>query len=618
MALVSVPTFFLTSTAIVLPKKSPEPFPQERAALDQELSRIETLGRNLRSQRNELSTICRLPIEILAHIFTLHSQSSSFYHHGLSQYHSPYNDYVRLSWFQITHVCRHFRLVALGCPSLWTYLDFSSRSWTEEMFSRSKSADLVLSVSRPTAMDLVKIVLKEIHRVKEIRFSSLHTSHIEQLLQGLDGEAPKLQTLAIVPIGGRSYGLDSVLPPKLFSGGTPQLKHLHLTECHIPWSHGIPDLLMSNLTSLALVEYHRADHNTPTPVQLLDVLGNMPGLRTLELENTLPIVHEDIKDIHFSDRMIALPELDSMSLRGPTKGSIILLHSLTIPGSTKIKIFGQSTTDVQSETTALALVLSKCRSVVVEPQGMRLECFSPVSIQLSLWDSVPGEALPIRDARSLEIEITHIISEFTVALIPDIPGRIFNVLLDSLQLKQLRALDMTEFPGLDETTYRTHFGNLPFLRTIKVVGQGGQGLLEALVPSVTTGSRSHVHSNLAFPSLASLCLESLSFEGTDNPDFQPGLQLDVLEDALQLRAEYGAAIRDLSLHYVRRFYKQDAAALRHLVFNLEWDGYVLNEDTEDEAEEDPYSDEIDMYLGGPFLDVYHDPFAEDDDFPLSP
>ena len=81
----------------------------------------------LRTKRNALSPISRLPDELLATIFIFNARQ-----HVISEWAKV--DTFRTPpqvplWVRVSYVCCRWRMVALGCPTLWTYVFFVSRVW---------------------------------------------------------------------------------------------------------------------------------------------------------------------------------------------------------------------------------------------------------------------------------------------------------------------------------------------------------------------------------------------------------------------------------------------------------------------------------------------------------
>ena len=96
------------------------------------IARLEETIRALKSRRNELSPISRLPTEILCNIFKLQVT--------LNDWDIPRPD----SWNNFSQVSRHWRSLALSAPELWTDIILSCPRWTHEMLKRSKKAKLTI------------------------------------------------------------------------------------------------------------------------------------------------------------------------------------------------------------------------------------------------------------------------------------------------------------------------------------------------------------------------------------------------------------------------------------------------------------------------------------------
>lgn len=95
----------------------------------------------LRAKRNALSPVSRLPDELLATVFILHACQNHISEWAKDTAFSIAP--VRVPpWVRVSYVCRRWRMVALGCPTLWTYVFFLSRKWMTVLLRRSQMAPL--------------------------------------------------------------------------------------------------------------------------------------------------------------------------------------------------------------------------------------------------------------------------------------------------------------------------------------------------------------------------------------------------------------------------------------------------------------------------------------------
>jgi hypothetical protein len=91
-----------------------------------------------RRKRNASRTICRLPVEIIAHIF-LYAQ----YERARRR---PSHVRFTPAWTRLMLVCHAFRIVAVQTPALWNVLESRvSEQWKELCLERSQNVPLVLS-----------------------------------------------------------------------------------------------------------------------------------------------------------------------------------------------------------------------------------------------------------------------------------------------------------------------------------------------------------------------------------------------------------------------------------------------------------------------------------------
>ncbi|KAI0002597.1 hypothetical protein BJV74DRAFT_759338, partial [Russula compacta] len=113
--------------------------------IDDELSALHMIMCAIRTRRNNFSLIGGLPPEILSCIFSFHAINQPVAKDPIYYFDSfpSTPTQVKLGWITVTHVCRHWRQVALSNPNLWRTIVFDlGAEWAEEMLTRSKAAPI--------------------------------------------------------------------------------------------------------------------------------------------------------------------------------------------------------------------------------------------------------------------------------------------------------------------------------------------------------------------------------------------------------------------------------------------------------------------------------------------
>jgi hypothetical protein len=140
--------------------------------------------RALRSRRNSLACISYLPPEILATIFEhVVERKSSM---GACR-HPP--------CLTVTHVCTHWRRLALEYPSLWATIDQDSARWMGIMLERSKKVALVVTCNASiVGRDCFEQIFSQLPRIKVLRLWS-YQSDVDLILDSLSSQpAPLLHS----------------------------------------------------------------------------------------------------------------------------------------------------------------------------------------------------------------------------------------------------------------------------------------------------------------------------------------------------------------------------------------------------------------------------------------
>ena len=362
-----------------------------RGAIDDEIYALNEVVRRMLTRRNDFSPISRLPPELLTYVFTLHAihqpplgQDPAFrsdgdddddndahgdhrprrrrrrrhrrhrdpaFNHDRNDDRNRTRDRDRprpsnltpaqlaLGWITVTHVCRHWRQVALSNPNLWANIVFDlGAEWAEQMLERSKAAPI----------SYCRSLLPKVHKGKGKALDDpatlrKHLSHIQRLKVSGDRDilslafsaptapAPHLESLELISTTVEPL---FILPADLFSLQASRLRHLNLFSCSIPWD----SFLLRDLTHLEIhvpttyaILRPFEQSRIPSMDRLLSILEAMPSLQVLTLANCLPYPH-------YTNRVVPLQYLTKLSLEGLLSQVISTLKQVSLPGSASLSL----------------------------------------------------------------------------------------------------------------------------------------------------------------------------------------------------------------------------------------------------------------------------------------
>lgn len=254
-------------------------------------ARIQYLRREIHALEgcyNSLSLPNRLPPEILCNIFLYLLLDVRKNLGRLTAEGS-------MGWVRVTHVCRHWREVALGCQMLWAHLAFAGPEFTEVMLARSKDAPLhveYFNEGGPRMFETLGRILSQTERLQVVRLRfwgwDVDPNELTLILSNLTSPAPLLERLSL---SGPNVSPPAEFP-MAFTGGpsaAPKLTYLSIFNVAVPSWRSLP--LARSLTSLRLhASYDDPLSNTGRPAwrQLLESLSSMPLLRELSFHEFLP------------------------------------------------------------------------------------------------------------------------------------------------------------------------------------------------------------------------------------------------------------------------------------------------------------------------------------------
>ncbi|KAL6307275.1 hypothetical protein BKA93DRAFT_747691 [Sparassis latifolia] len=271
-----------------------------------------------------------LPPEILAEIFleilAQAEQEEKLYYHGGKTY----------SWIKVSHVCHHWRSVALECPRFWSRIvPTTCPEWVEELLSRSKKARLSVTVDLSTGhvsgkIDAFKLLIENLSRIQQLRLIASQSS-LQNIVEFMTGPAPALQTFILTQTGSHMPDLPKTCYPAFpHHDETRRLQHL---EIRGPISS---TALILPMFPCSLKHLHLNGGNAYLPSCMSDVLKILettPLLETLKLERVVSGALE-------TDQVVDLPHLRSIRLVGYYMESACLLNYLSLSQDPNIVLKG--------------------------------------------------------------------------------------------------------------------------------------------------------------------------------------------------------------------------------------------------------------------------------------
>ncbi|KAF9238631.1 hypothetical protein BU15DRAFT_75083 [Melanogaster broomeanus] len=484
---------------------------ETHARIDDEIALLKSPICALLTRNNALLPVSRLPGEILATIFLY--QAYSFY-----QYRQYFSTWGAPPWANVSYVCRYWRDVALGCPSLWSFLIVSSPRWTEELLSRSKTVPL---------------------RIRSFPAPPFQPS--PGAFSKLLAPALLLHTLRLRMSG---LGEDAVCPDTLFNRETPALRTLELYHCRIPWSSPI-------FTALSTLRLRNIDWSSrPTMTELLAMLRHMPALAHLHLENALRIAEDALTSQHtLLSKCLDLPHLSRLAAFGTLLGSYSVVVTMVFLRPTP-HFIRFSNEDSTPHPTSGHTLERDCDvpfySVDDGPLREDWDCCIPLKLEIDVSPSEDLEPLVGDICRTIPMAHLHTLTH----------------------LASTRSLLSSSFIG-------TTFGSLQELQLIKLIALGMVEWASTLSP----GSCKRKHNieeapDIFAPALAELQLTAVHFAHDCNPMSPYCSSASCLCKALAQRKAKGYVLKKLVIacsNYVSNAQVED---LRGVVDEVDWDGWV--------------------------------------------
>ena len=464
-------------------------------------------------RRNTFSPIFCLPTEILATIFILCARDC----------------YLVISlhnWWNVSHVCHHWREVALNCPTLWTHISKLPHRWTEEFLDRSKTAPLKIRITVPYTTQVsrwvttVEKVMQHAERIQELSLD-LPGIHGEEILSKLSSPAPRLRTLRIAL--GSSL---SEQPLVLFDGDTPALRTLEFSDCPVLPS----SLKLNGLTTLKLFYFHlRPQQNVQ---ELLATLSCMQDLAQLHLDGALNHPVGFLSSATFNTfQKVNLPRLSRISIAAPLSAVIAFLSCINNSSNAEFRLECHCEDDPSMDNYSLLSSILGQRFSVAEHQEPANQAIRSLAIDSDMEDRTEilvfsSSERHFRISRSrMEWGCNTPLQILLVELRVD-RDRVISDICRSIPLTHLQSVHVCD-PPISSNFWMRTFGHLQNLRYIKL-SQGSMPELASLLDDHCTDASDQIFA----PGLEELELENITFT-TDWDAFS----LQSLEDAVSTREQ---------------------------------------------------------------------------------
>ncbi|TFY59042.1 hypothetical protein EVJ58_g6029 [Rhodofomes roseus] len=268
-------------------------------------------------------------------------------------------------WVCVTHVCKHWRTVALSCTTLWVDLLVTKQyEWMVELLARSKTVPLnvIISPGGPDSGSYQPLLsgkssvqglqascalfLSQIARIRSLLVKAV-PADTAYVLQLLDGPAPQLESLSVI-IRSRIYGWYGSGPDTPANEGsnhvsqllhhpdTRRLRHLYLDGFTLRWR----TMVVPSLTHLALTS---SLWNSGSHTDIEDLMGSIAHMTLLEsliidgaLTGTLGRM--EALEPRFFRTSITLPHLHVLEIQGSGVHVIHILNLLHTPSLSTLHV----------------------------------------------------------------------------------------------------------------------------------------------------------------------------------------------------------------------------------------------------------------------------------------
>ncbi|KAN0102366.1 hypothetical protein V8E52_005581 [Russula decolorans] len=442
-----------------------------RQTIIDEIKSLEESTRALKSRRNALAPISRLPPETLATIFAFLSASAWS------------ERAVHLEWIRAAHVCRRWREDALNYPRFWSHINFSKLKSVGmvEILARAKMAPLYLEAD----VSMWRTAQAEAF-ARQLEAHISHTRHLSLSGYGVFETAlaqlsSSVLTLESLSLSHKSpfYGLPAAtIPDNLRNCTAPNLTSLELENCDISWKSP----LLKSLRNLQILDI--STKARPELEDWLDALNEMPKLKTLSLQSATPLGPLASPLTLGPSRTITLPSLTHFHIRAFAKDCALALAHILLPTLTWLHVDVESR-DREGEDVRL-VIPHVARNVYVlqdtEPIRSILIAGERTCAEVYAW------ATPDADVEVWNLDTLRNVSRSACLLFAakgnmwgnGVDTAIFDALLTLLPVDSVLTFTAQNRARLSKEFWLSHAPRWPLLEQARLVPTSAGAFLEML------------------------------------------------------------------------------------------------------------------------------------------
>lgn len=267
---------------------SPSLSPEERKSLEGQLVKAQLHVADIARRLNAATPATRLPEELLVEIFKWHIKISSEPKSRISRRHFSQT----YGWILSTHVCHHWREIALKTPALWTRIEVTKLDCIQTFLERSRSQPLDVHGLIPTSPQdgfrLWEPMFQQAARIEQLAIeyreepSRRFRNKLENFLRSTPKEFRVLKKLKVDVYDGDITQLSSLLETL---GGYSALESINCVGVPLPV---VAPVCPSGLKHLSLIDFGPSVGRNETWTTLFTTLKSVPQLETLTLQDCFP------------------------------------------------------------------------------------------------------------------------------------------------------------------------------------------------------------------------------------------------------------------------------------------------------------------------------------------